>query len=48
MIDTGWSLNLFVVEGSPQDITDLQKLPPILAGKDYAAPSVFEPENLLR
>ena len=22
--------------------------PPILAGKDYAAPSVFEPENLLR
>ena len=24
------------------------KPPPILAGKDYAAPSVFEPENLLR
>src|SRR5215472_2534135 len=23
-------------------------LPPILAGKDFAAPSVFEPENLLR
>jgi uridine phosphorylase len=27
---------------------DLPKLPPILAGKDFAAPSVFEPENLLR
>ncbi len=26
----------------------MTKLPPILAGKDYAAPSVFEPENLLR
>jgi uridine phosphorylase len=26
----------------------LPKLPPILAGKDYAAPSVFAPENLLR
>jgi uridine phosphorylase len=26
----------------------LSKPPPILAGKDYAAPSVFEPENLLR
>jgi purine-nucleoside phosphorylase len=24
------------------------KLPPILVGKDFAAPSVFEPENLLR
>src|SRR5436309_2644406 len=24
------------------------KPPPILAGKDFAAPSVFEPENLLR
>jgi uridine phosphorylase len=24
------------------------KLPPILTGKDFAAPSVFEPENLLR
>jgi uridine phosphorylase len=31
-----------------QDITDLPKLPPILSGKDFAAPSVFEPENLLR
>jgi uridine phosphorylase len=31
-----------------EDATDLTKLPPILAGKDYAAPSVFEPENLLR
>jgi uridine phosphorylase len=26
----------------------MPRLPPILAGKDYAAPSVFEPENLLR
>jgi uridine phosphorylase len=26
----------------------VSKLPPILAGKDFAAPSVFEPENLLR
>ena len=26
----------------------MPKLPPILAGKDFAAPSVFEPENLLR
>jgi len=26
----------------------LSNPPPILAGKDYAAPSVFEPENLLR
>lgn len=26
----------------------MSKLPPILAGKDFAAPSVFEPENLLR
>jgi uridine phosphorylase len=26
----------------------LSNLPPILAGKDFAAPSVFEPENLLR
>jgi len=26
----------------------LSKLPPILIGKDFAAPSVFEPENLLR
>jgi uridine phosphorylase len=31
-----------------EDATDLTKLPPILTGKDYAAPSVFEPENLLR
>jgi uridine phosphorylase len=31
-----------------EDATYLTKLPPILAGKDYAAPSVFEPENLLR
>jgi uridine phosphorylase len=28
--------------------TDMPRLPPILAGKDFAAPSVFEPENLLR
>jgi uridine phosphorylase len=27
---------------------ELPELPPILAGKDFAAPSVFEPENLLR
>ena len=27
---------------------DLPKLPPILAEKNFAAPSVFEPENLLR
>jgi uridine phosphorylase len=27
---------------------NLSNPPPILAGKDYAAPSVFEPENLLR
>jgi uridine phosphorylase len=26
----------------------MTKLPPILIGKDFAAPSVFEPENLLR
>ena len=26
----------------------MPKLPPILAGKDFAAPSVFEPKNLLR
>lgn len=26
----------------------MSKLPPILFGKDFAAPSVFEPENLLR
>jgi uridine phosphorylase len=26
----------------------VSKLPPILTGKDFAAPSVFEPENLLR
>jgi uridine phosphorylase len=26
----------------------MSKLPPILAAKDFAAPSVFEPENLLR
>jgi uridine phosphorylase len=26
----------------------MPKSPPILAGKDFAAPSVFEPENLLR
>lgn len=26
----------------------MPRLPPILAGKDFAAPSVFEPENLLR
>src|SRR5271166_1729552 len=26
----------------------MEKLPPILLGKDFAAPSVFEPENLLR
>src|SRR6516162_3953852 len=26
----------------------MPKLPPILAGKDFAAPSVFEPANLLR
>ncbi len=26
----------------------MSKLPPILAGKDFAAPSVFEPGNLLR
>ena len=26
----------------------MSKLPPILVGKDFAAPSVFEPENLLR
>ncbi len=26
----------------------MEKLPPILVGKDFAAPSVFEPENLLR
>lgn len=26
----------------------MAKLPPILAGKDFAAPSVFEPANLLR
>ena len=26
----------------------MSKLPPILAGKDFAAPSVFEPANLLR
>jgi uridine phosphorylase len=26
----------------------LPKLPPILAGKDFAAPSIFEPGNLLR
>ena len=26
----------------------MSNLPPILAGKDFAAPSVFEPENLLR
>jgi len=26
----------------------VSKLPPILLGKDFAAPSVFEPENLLR
>jgi uridine phosphorylase len=28
--------------------TEVSKLPPILAGKDFAAPSVFEPANLLR
>jgi uridine phosphorylase len=28
--------------------SELSKPPPILAGKDFAAPSVFEPENLLR
>jgi len=26
----------------------MEKLPPILDGKDFAAPSVFEPENMLR
>jgi uridine phosphorylase len=26
----------------------VSKLPPILVGKDFAAPSVFEPENMLR
>ncbi len=26
----------------------MSKLPPILIGKDFAAPSIFEPENLLR
>ena len=26
----------------------MEKLPPILLGKDFAAPSIFEPENLLR
>jgi uridine phosphorylase len=31
-----------------EDDTNVTKLPPILAGKDFAAPSVFEPENLLR
>ena len=30
------------------DFAALSKLPPILAGKDFAAPSVFAPENLLR
>jgi uridine phosphorylase len=30
------------------DDTIVLKPPPILAGKDFAAPSVFEPENLLR
>src|SRR6266404_1437792 len=28
--------------------SDVSKQPPILAGKDFAAPSVFQPENLLR
>ena len=27
---------------------DVSDLPPILDGKDHAAPSVFRPENLLR
>src|SRR5205814_7674297 len=27
---------------------DARPLPPILAGKEFAAPSVFEPANLLR
>jgi uridine phosphorylase len=30
------------------DCFDVSNTPPILTGKDFAAPSVFEPENLLR
>ena len=29
-------------------MSDVSDLPPILDGKDHAAPSVFRPENLLR
>jgi uridine phosphorylase len=31
-----------------KDAVDVTNPPPILAGKDFAAPSVFEPKNLLR
>src|SRR5271155_2034361 len=58
MIDISRRLNAFMHRGlAPDRISFLReclggrivsKLAPILAGKDFAAPSVFEPENLLR
>ncbi len=58
MIDLPLSLNVFMHRGLALDRICffleclrgriVSKLAPILAGKDFAAPSVFEPENLLR
>jgi purine-nucleoside phosphorylase len=59
MSDTHGRLNVFMhrvsgpnhISFTPQVAEGggiMTKLPPILIGKDFAAPSVFEPENLLR
>src|SRR6516162_11626078 len=58
MIDGLCGLNVFMHRGAaPERLSFMRKfvgagivskLPPILAGKHFVAPSVFEPENLLR
>ena len=48
MLDGGARGGLAAPEHEYREFAELPELPPILAGKDFAAPSVFEPENLLR
>src|SRR5215469_5035386 len=47
-LDGGAQGGLAAPEHEYRGVAELPELPPILAGKDFAAPSVFEPENLLR
>jgi uridine phosphorylase len=48
VLDGGAQGRLAASEQEYRDFAELPELPPILAGKDFSAPSVFEPENLLR